>query len=172
MSTPSTGFSLPYQAIGQLVNLHHQAKEANYSLPHQSWAGPIQRITICAYRQFWQLTQSLRHNVQKMIVSFFLTKSRKYHMLRLARWLTPAAYRLLQVQTLYVLHDFGHRSVTHNVTIDYFFQHVYTNLALGYCTEFTQIYHNLHHTFPHKVRHSHTKVCQHTYTRYICNSAS
>ena len=78
MSTPSTGFSLPYQAIGQLVNLHHQAKESNYSLPHQSWAGPIQRITICAYRQFWQLTQTLRHNVQKMIVSFFLTKSRKY----------------------------------------------------------------------------------------------
>ena len=55
-----------------------------------------------------------------------------------------------QVQTLYVFHDFGHRAVTHSVPIDYFFQHVYTNVTLGLSTAFTQVYHNLHHTFPHK----------------------
>ena len=84
----------------------------------------------------------------------------------------------LQVQASYVVHDFGHRAVTNNVTIDYFFQHIFTNIAVGFCAEFLQIYHNLHHTFPHKVRHtfSHKIRCtfshkvRHTFLQMVCTT--
>ena len=55
-----------------------------------------------------------------------------------------------QVQALYVIHEFGHRAVTHSVPVDSFVQHIYMNVLLGFSTTLLQVYHNLHHTFPHK----------------------